>query len=307
MTSYTTTSGLLSRHVRPGETSFLGKVARYALRSWLRMRTRGAPTYQPPSDDELAQIEVGFRQLGMPCDDLYLDPAEFEEFVRRFRFPSDYHGGVDGGVYAEKLLEHFVAWKLLSLGHSDAGRYVDVAACSSPWAKLLRETGVDAYAIDLEIHAAHSALPYYRQEDATHSTFANGTINGASLQCAFEMFVGDQDRELIAELARILAPGGRAVIAPLYAHTQPCYYQTPEFFGTPIGDVGAAAYIRRDTWGVPASRKYSPETLRGRVWDVASDHGLQPKLMALRNKAMFGAGIYLHFVLVLDKPADIAT
>lgn len=307
MTSATTIFGLVSRHVRPGEASFLGKVTRYALRSWLRMRTRGAPTYQPPSDDELAQIEVGFRQLGMPCGDLQLEPAEFDEFVHRFRFPPDYHGGVEGGVYAEKLLEHFVAWKLLSLDHVDAGPYVDVAACSSPWAKLLREAGVDAYAIDLDIDAAHSALPYYRQEDATHSTFASGSITGASLQCAFEMFVGDQDCELISELGRILAPGGRAVISPLYTHTQPCYYQTPEFYGAPIGDRGATGYIRRDTWGVPASRKYSPETLRGRVWDVARGHGLQPQLMALRNKTAFGAGIYLHFVLVLDKPGESAT
>lgn len=307
MTSATTISGLVSRHVRPGEASFLGKLTRYALRSWLLMRTREAPVYRSPSGDELAQIEAGFWQLGMPCNDLQLDPAEFEEFVQRFRFPPNYHGGVDGGVYAEKLLEHFVAWKLLSLGHIDAGRYVDIAACSSPWAKLLRETGVDAYAIDLDIDAAYSALPYYRQEDATHSTFASGSITGASLQCAFEMFSGDQDRDLIAELGRILVPGGRAVISPLYTHTQPCYYQTPEFFDTTKGDAGAAAYIRRDTWGVPASRKYSPETLRTRVWDVARNHGLHPQLMALRNKATFGAGIYLHFVLVLDKNAESAT
>lgn len=301
------TSGLVHRYVRPGKAGPMGKAVRYALRSWFRLRTRDARGYRAPDAGELALVEAGFRELGMPCDDLRLDPAEFARFAERFPFPADYYGGTHGGVHAEKVLEHFVAWKLLALDRPGAGPYVDIAACASPWARLLREAGIEAHAIDLEVDAAFAGLPYYRQEDATRSSFATGSVAGASLQCAFEMFVGNDDRGLVAELGRILAPRGRAVISPLYTHTHPCYYQTPEFFGAPAGDPDATAYIRRDAWGVAASRKYSPQTLRERVWDSALASGLQPRLFALRNKADFGPDIYLHFILVLDKPAESTT
>ncbi|QIL21424.1 class I SAM-dependent methyltransferase [Thermomonas sp. HDW16] len=293
------------RNMRPGRASLVGRVIRYALRSWFRLSTLGATAYRAPGETELAQIESGFRALDMPCEDLRLDVAEFSNFAIRFPFPSSYYDGLHGTLHVEKQLEHFVAWKLLGLEHADRGAYVDIAACASPWARLLRNAGVDAYAIDLEVDAAFESLHYYRQENATQSTFVAGSIFGASLQCAFEMFVGEDDHGLIIELARILAPGGRAVISPLYTHTHPCYYQTPEFYGAPVGDAGATAYVRRGAWGVQASRKYSPQTLRTRVWDVAMKHGLQPRLLVLRNKMDFGQDIYLHFVLVLEKPAGV--
>lgn len=300
------TSSFLQHCIRPGPASVWRSGLRFGLRSWFRLRASRAPDYVAPNDDELASIERRMEALGMPCADLDLDPVEFGAFAARFRFGPDYHGGTDGGVYQEKLLEHFVAWKILGLDAPGAAPYLDIAACGSPWTRLLREDGIEAYAIDLEVPPQFQALPYYLAGDATRTTFADGSIGSASLQCAFEMFVGDHDQELIAEMARILKPGGRVVVSPLYTHTHACYYQTPEHFGRTPGDPGAKAYVRRDCWGIPASRKYGPESLRARVWEVALRQGLAPRLMALRNKVAFGPGIYLHFVLVLDKP-DVAT
>ena len=115
-------------------------------------------------------------------------------------------------------------------------------------------------------------------------------------------FVKDNDIKLIEEIARILKPGGRVVISPLYMHTIPCYYQTPDYFGQDFGDLGAKRYIRRDCWGVPASRKYSAQTLKTRVWDIAIKSNLSPKILKIKNKEELGNNIYLHFILVLDKP-----
>ncbi len=288
----------------PGRKSPIARILRFVTRAYLRFRTRGAPTYAPTSDAELAEIEARLESLGIACEGLVVEPTEFQTFIQRFQFPDDYYGGLDSGIYEEKMLEHFLAWKLLELDVDRSGTYVDIAACASPWARRLREEGVAAYAIDLELAPSFSHLDYYRQEDATRSNFPECSVRGASLQCAFEMFTGDQDQALVVELSRILLPGGRAVVSPLYMHTHASYYQTPEHFGSPAGDRNAKAYVRRDAWGITASRKYSPETLLARVWNPAISHGLHPRLLILRNKRELGDAIYLHFILVLEKPGE---
>lgn len=279
-------------------------VKRRARKGYHLLRTRGVSVYRNPTEQDLANIEFRLKELQIPCFDFVVEPAEFWDFVHKASFPGVYHGGVGGGVYCEKLLEHYVAWKFLSLDDPAYGSYIDVAACSSPWAMILRGMGIESFAIDLSVSAEYSSLDYYRQENATRTNFKDGEIGRASLQCAYEMFLGGDDVDLLSELSRILKPGGRAVVSPLYMHTHPCYYQSAEYYGKPYGDAGAKAYVRLDCWGVPASRKYSPETLKSRVWDKAIGVGLQPKLFALRNKSEISPEIYLHFILVLEKNFD---
>jgi hypothetical protein len=293
--------------MRIGPAGAAKELLKQSHRAFHRWRTRDGRDYRAPTQEELRVIEQGLHALGVPCHDLILDTAEFADFAQHAGFAADYHGGIAGGVYQEKLLEHFVAWNLLRLDTQDASPYIDVAACASPWATLLRNKGVEAYAIDLAVPDEFSALDYYRQEDATRTSFADASIRSASLQCAFEMFVGPDDMGLIREFGRILMPGGRAVISPLYMHTHPCYYQTQDHYGEPHGDADAVGYVRRDVWGVPASRKYSPETLQSRVLDSARRAGLDASLLVLRNAKDIAEGIYMHFILVLDKPQQMAS
>jgi ubiquinone/menaquinone biosynthesis C-methylase UbiE len=60
------------------------------------------------------------------------------------------------------------------------------------------------------------------------------------------MFMGADDTNLLKEMARILKPGGKVVILPLYLHTQYCAYSTPEYFGKGYSDLTAREYIRLD-------------------------------------------------------------
>lgn len=274
-----------------------------ASRRYHLWRTRAEPVYASPTAAELRQFEDEAARLGMPCADLRVDPTAFQAFVRRFAFPAGYHGGEQGGVYLEKLLEHHVAWSMLDLDRQPARwPYVDIAAATSPWVGLLRKQGHEAWGIDLDPAPPSEHAAWYLRGDATASPFDTASIGSASLQCAYEMFEQDADTRLLAELARVLKPGGRAVISPLYTHVQACYYQTPEHYGHPYGDAGARRLLRRDTWNVRASRKYSPQTLLERVWRPALAAGLQPALHALRNAEALGPGLYLHFVLTLDRP-----
>lgn len=296
-------SSLISKVIEKGPAGIARALRAAATRPVHRLRVRREAEYRDPDDAELARIEQDMLAAGIRCADYLPDHAAFAAFKARMIFPSDYHGGAEGGILEEKLLEHFAAWDLLELEHKPARwPYVDVAGASSPWARILREQGREAFSIDLDPHPSLASLHYYLRGDATSTPFDAASIGSASLQCAYEMFTGDADTRLVAELARILKPGGRVVISPLYTHTHPCYYQSPEYYGRPIGDAGATRYVRRHARGVPASRKYSARTLRERVWDPALRAGLSPGMLVVRNKASFGPGIYLHFILTLDKP-----
>ncbi len=295
-------SSMLQRALQKNPAEFAMALWRRAARPLHQWRTAQAPAYRSPDAGELATIEDELASLGMPCADYLVDAEAFAAFRRRIAFPADYHGGPEGGVFDEKLLEHFVAWDLLGLAVSpQRWPYVDIAGASSPWPRLLRGQGLQAFAIDLAPHPSLASLPYVLKGDATASPFDAGSIGSASLQCAFEMFAGDADRRLLPELARVLKPGGKVVISPLYLHTHACYYQSPEHYGRPGGDADATRYVRHDAWDVRASRKYSPATLRSRVWQPALAAGLKPALHVLRNPQAAGRGIYLHFILTLAK------
>jgi len=279
-----------------------GRLARGAGldKAYYRLKFPAARIYQSPSEQQLAFIEKQLVLSGVEVADLVVNPAAYRDFKSKLPFPLDYHGG----VWEEKVLEHFLAFDLLGIaefGPDDL--YIDIAAGSSPWAQLVREKmGINAYALDLNVAPAYSNLDYYRQQDATASDLADATVRGASLQCAYEMFSGESDIRLIHELARILVPGGKTIIAPLYMHTHYCSYSTPEYWGKGCSDSHAVEYLRIDCRGVPSSRKYDAMELRRRVLNAATSCGLQTRVLALRNKQQLGPGIYCHFVLEFTRP-----
>lgn len=293
------------KHGLWGSARMAGSMAKRRLRRQIdRWRFRNAPKYANPTDAELSRIESDLERLSIAVTDYTPPQDRFQRFQQEAWFPAHYHGGRASGVWDEKLLEHWIAGELLDLEHWSPGDvYVDIAACNSPWAKVLRERrGLSAYAIDLApVGAAYDDLPYYRSEDASQSSFADASVRGASLQCAYEMFQGDHDQLLIKELARILRPGGKAIILPLYMHTHYCAYATPEYFGKGYADTEAKEYIRMDCYGVPSSRKYDAQRFKERVLDPIQQAGLSYRLHALRNKAALGTGIYCHFILEIEK------
>lgn len=267
-------------------------------------RYRHAPHFANPTPEQLLSIESDLRNLGINIDDYAPSPDRFQQFQNEQWFPPNYHGGHASGVWDEKLLEHWIAGERLGLaefGPEDV--YVDVAACSSPWAKTQRQRrGLSAFAIDITPAGdAYRELTYYRSENATETSFGDSSVRGASLHCAYEMFMGDDDTRLIGELARILQPGGKAVILPLYMHTHYCAYATPEYYGKGYADPESKEYILMDCYGAPSSRKYDAVALKRRVLDPIEKSGLRFRLLALRNKEALGNNIYCHFILEIEK------
>jgi len=271
---------------------------------YARLRHKHAPAYVSPTPDELATVERKLAALGVSVEDYLPSPDAFRSFQQEGWFPADYFGGEESSVWDEKHLEHWIARERLGLvEYDDSEVYVDIAACRSPWVHALRErAGIEAFAIDIdEVGELYANLPYYRVENATATSFPEASVSGASLQCAYEMFVGEDDTNFVREAARILKPGGKILILPLYMHTHYCAYAAPEYYGKGFSDPDAKEYVNFDSAGVPSSRKYDAAQLKKRVLDPITSLGLTYKLLALRNKSEFGDSIYCHFILEISK------
>ena len=271
---------------------------------WSSLRTRKVARFQHPGGQDLVAIEGMLAASGVGVTPLRADKSKYEEFSAALPFPEDYHGGTSSGYWHEKIFEHYLSWELLDMDRFQAeDRYLDVAAGSSPWARLLREhRGLTAFAIDLKVHPELQAHDYYIEGDATASPFASASLRGISLHCAYEMFAGDSDSRAVGEFARILAPGGAVVIAPLYMHTHYCCFSSPECWGRGHADPGAVEYVCPAMRNLPAVRHYDAARLRERVLEPARRSGLEPQLLRLHGTAAISPEIYCHFVLMLRKP-----
>lgn len=263
-----------------------------------------ASFYTNPSQKDLNDIETDLLSNGIPIKDYTIDSSTFHEFVKVVNFPEEYHGGKNSAVWYEKLIEHYIAYDLLGIkSFMSNDIYIDIAACGSPWAKILREDfEKNSYAIDLEIPSQYKELDYYMIQDATVTNFDDSSVKGVSLQCAYEMFVNNKDMDFINELYRILAPGGKAVICPLYMHKEYCFYYSPEYHKSvkSICD-NNHYYLNIYAQGVPASRKYNVEKLYERVLDKILSLGMRYQVLVLRNKSELSNDIYCHFILEITR------
>ena len=199
---------------------------------------------------------------GVPVREVEIDREAFDHWRRSVpEIASFYRPG--GDVFIEKCLEHYLVFKYLSLSAGDT--YIDVAAARSPWAALLNRNRIRAYRLDMAYEKGVHGMDI--GADADDTGLPDEFCTGLSLQCAFECFMGDSDVGFIREASRILVPGGRYAIAPLYLET--------EFFNTTsplidqdqvIIDRGARRVWRDDAYVEPFSRMYSPEVFKTRIY-----------------------------------------
>jgi SAM-dependent methyltransferase len=277
------------------------------LRLWIRYFYRlqavwnRYPVYSAPDENDLEKIEAELIANAICLEDYRVDPADVKQFFADFHFGPRFYGG-KGILYTEKVLEHFIAFQLGVKRMPIGGQYLDIASCNSPWAMILRSKGYRADALDLEPSLEFSHLPYYHVMDATQMTLPDSSVDCASLQCALEMFIQDADIRLIGELRRILKPGGRVIIVPLYLHRRYCGYCTPEYWRCKqYHDPDAKLYVSRRGFGVPFSRKYDVAQLKRRLIDPIQNNGMSYSLHALRNGPVIDPAIYCHFILEIRK------
>ncbi len=282
----------LEDYINPSELEYYDALIRY----------QNAPKVPEITEDILYDIETNLRERVL-CEDIkYFDKFEFENFKKNLNFGKEYYEDKNGR-YNRKIMEFYFVCKFLEFDQWNAEDiYIDVGAAGSPFVQYLRKRKINAYALDLK-SGRYGRLPYYLVEDATNTHFADNSVQGISAQSAFEMFIGNADTKFVKEAARILKPGGKLVIAPLYMHEQYLSTVSPNYYHKGFADEGSFECIRTDCrGGCPMGRFYSVDKLNERVIAVARESGLDTKVYILPNEIVEKDDfVYLKFILEMSK------
>lgn len=266
------------------------------------IKYQDAPRVPEITDDMLKNIENDLRE-NVLCEDVKcFDTVEFEKFKKDLNFEKEYQKDKNDR-YERKMKEFYFAYKFLGLERWNAEDiYIDVGAAGSPFVQYLREKGINAYALDLN-KGRFDRLSYYLVEDATNTHFADNSVKGISAQSALEMFIGDADTKFVKEAARILKPGGKVIIAPLYMHEQYLSTVSPNYYHKGFADEGSLECIRTDCrGGIPMGRFYNVDKLNERILTVAEKCGLDTKIYVLPNDIVEKDDfVYLKYILEMSK------
>jgi hypothetical protein len=226
-------------------------------------RQRRYDRTQAPSEhlDYYRDLRDRLESAGVQVVDAPIDPGEFGAWLDRYAVLDRFYRRF-GDIWIEKCLEHYIVARELGLRRGDT--YLDVASAGSPWARVLRTQGVEAYRLDLIYRSGIRGINI--GANATATNLPAGFARAVSIQCAFELFFGQTDRLFLEETARILAPGGRAAITPLYLDDTHFVLHSPDALPPPgSGELGAVRIWRDDNVPAPYSRHYSPETFADRI------------------------------------------
>ena len=273
-------------------------------RDWLRWnyyyrqlrppKSRGRVPHDPQGQ---ARVEARLRAHGFRVEEDRVDLAGFRSYLARAdygRFP--YYGGGRLPNFMEKALEHYLAAKLLALTGADV--YLDIASADSPAAEVYRRLyGCQVYQQDLEfppgLHGRRIG------GDAADLPLAPGSISKMALHCSFEHFEGDADSRFIREAGRVLRPGGRLCILPLYLFDDYAVMTDPLVArGRVPFEPDAVLYCAKN-YGNRHGRFYDVPHLLARIKSHLGD--LRLTIYVVRNEKEADPSCYLKFIALLEK------
>jgi SAM-dependent methyltransferase len=265
----------------------------------LKTRSRGElPGEHPPLISE--SIIDDMRGLGVDSPTYQVDVAAFRRHVAACGYPRYYAGGPldEGGFREQKLLEYFVSLQLLAPRAEDV--MIDIASEWSIFPEVARRlTGATVYRQDLiyppgvhgdRIGGSAAKLPV--PDDFADILVAHN---------AFEHFEGTADSDFIREAWRVLRPGGKLCILPLFVSDRPCDLTDPltDRHGVVWDD--EAQVVELPWWHNRFGRLYDASGVERRV--LRPGNGFTQTIYHVTNAREVHPGVALYFALLMRKPA----
>lgn len=206
---------------------------------------------------------------GISTKIMRLESAEQEQWVREF-VPN--WEELFGDIRHKKLLEFFITHTLLQPDSSHV--FMDAAG------------GVDSYLPRLschrrilqDIHLVGSVRDKLGKDveflecDCGSLPLPNDSVDRISCHHSFEHFRGDVDMRFICEAQRLLRPGGRLCIVPIFIAN--VYAEITDALTFDLHTDSKAKYVIDPTAAIPGgahcgnyAKVYDPETFAGRIVD----------------------------------------
>jgi glycosyltransferase involved in cell wall biosynthesis len=243
-------------------------------------------------------ISSSLRQLGIEVVDYIVDIDEYKQFFQDAGYIKNFPQY--NFSLPEKSLEHYLAVEFLKFNSSDI--YIEVGSEADVASKIYPHLyGVSSY-----VHS--SAYPSGINQNMIGGTVTNLPLpDGFATKMAVHTFCSleeDADMGFIKEAARLLKPGGRVCILPLYLFDEYAV-QTDPVTAISTGGVkfeeDAIVYCSLG-WGHRHARFYDPQHLFDRIYRNLI--GLKLKIYRIKNAKQVDDSCYIQFAAVLEKPLD---
>jgi hypothetical protein len=273
-----------------------------AVRLSRQARRAARPGQAPPAVYSEALL-AALAGLDLEIRPYHVDAHAFQAHVKAGAYPRYYAAGsvAQGGAREKKLLEYFVSLDLLKPERADT--VVDVGSEWSIFPEVLRRlTGARVYRQDLiypagvhgdQIGGSATAMPVADE-------FADQIV----LHNAFEHFEGMADTGFILEAWRVLKPGGKVCILPLFLSEHHFVFSDPLVDRRGVVWDPGAPVIEKPWFHNRFGRYYGPAALQQRVLGPARRAGFAPALYHLVNVRQVVPESRMHFALLLGKPAQ---
>ncbi len=243
-------------------------------------------------------------QAGIPVEDVRLDLEDVRRFWEELSSRSErLRQCCQQKPIWEKIPQYYFSWhQLQHLLSREEAVFVDIASTQdSPYFDMLRllartrRTFRQDLVFPAGIHGDRIG------GSAAELPLDNGSVDAMTLHCSFEHFEGDADTGFIREVGRVLRPGGRVCLVPLYLGEYAFIMCDPAWGYDIRPDPGTPVHLF-PRWGERHGRFYSADTFRQRVYAPALAAGLTAKVVHFSNILDLNPSCYTHFGLILDKP-----
>ncbi len=261
---------------------------RFFGKSW-----RAYETVIPPFEPE--QITSQLRGRGIAVEDVQIPIEAYRRYAQEGHYPDP--SQLYGPAFSEKALEHFLSFDLLALSSEDV--VIDIASQWSPFPEIIRKKfGCTVYRQDLDyrpgLHGDRIG------GNAARLPLPDASVTKMSLHCSFEHFERKNDIAFVREAARVLKPGGRVCIIPLYLNGQFVNQTDPVFPTEEIPFDKEAKVVLVPGWNNRFGRYYSVDQFCKRIVGVLPVN-MELRLYRFLNEKEIDPICYLKFGLVLEK------